>query len=116
MQIGDYEIASAAWIADYNDAGSFLDLLRSGGGKNYARYSNPSYDAALDAAQQEPDLAKRGRLLRKAEEIALRDYPWLPWRFRVTQDIVAPYVKGWIENVRDRNPTRWLWIEGKPAH
>lgn len=117
MQQGQYELASAAWIADFNDASNFLDLLRSGSGNNYARYKNRAFDTAMDSAQQETDLAKRGQLLLRAERIALKDYPWLPWRFRLTQDLVQPYVKGWIENVRDYNRSRWLWIAGKPpAH
>ena len=114
MQIGNYEIASAVWIADFNDASNFLDLLRSDSGNNYARYRNRAYDAALDAAQQEGDAAKRGQLLAAAEKIALKDMPWLPWRFRVTQDLVQPYVKGWIPNARDYNRSRWLWIEPRP--
>ncbi len=111
MQIGDYEIASAVWVADFNDASNFLDLLQSGSGNNYARYRNAAYDRALAAAQAEPDAAKRGQLLLAAEKIALKDYPWIPWRFRLTQDLVAPTVKGWIANPRDYNRSRWLWIE-----
>ncbi|HTT99104.1 MAG TPA: peptide ABC transporter substrate-binding protein [Rhizomicrobium sp.] len=115
MQIGNYEIASAVWIADFNDASNFLDLLRGDSGNNYPRYKNRAYDAAMDLAQQEPDAAKRGQLLLSAEKIALKDYPWLPWRFRVTQDLVQPYVKGWIPNARDYNRTRWLWVEPRPS-
>jgi oligopeptide transport system substrate-binding protein len=115
MQLGAFDLANAAWIADFNDASNFLDLLRSNSGNNYGRYSNPAFDATMDAAQQEPDAVKRGQLLLKAEKIALKDFAWLPWRFRVTQDLVQPYVKGWIDNVRDFNRSRWLWIEGKPA-
>ena len=72
---------------------------------------NGADDAAMDAAQQESDATKRGALLQAAEKIALKDYPWLPWRFRVTQDLVQPYVKGWIPNARDYNRTRWLRVE-----
>lgn len=115
LQIGNYDIATAVWIADFNDATNFLDLLQSAGGNNYARYRNPRYDAALAQAREEPDPARRGRLLLGAEKIALKDYPWIPWRFRVTQDLVQPYVKGWIANVRDYNRSRWLWIDGRPG-
>ncbi|MBV9989736.1 MAG: peptide ABC transporter substrate-binding protein [Alphaproteobacteria bacterium] len=111
MQMGQFEIASAVWVADFNDASNFLDLLQSGSGNNYARYRNPAYDRALAAAQNEPDAARRGALLLGAEKIALKDMPWLPWRFRLTQDLVAPAVKGWIANPRDYNRSRWLWIE-----
>jgi oligopeptide transport system substrate-binding protein len=115
MQTGDYEIASAVWIADFNDATNFLDLLQSSSGNNYARYRSPAYERALAAAQDETDLAKRGQLLLGAEKIALKDYPWIPWRFRVTQNLVQPWVKGFVSNVRDYNRSRWLWIAGKPA-
>jgi oligopeptide transport system substrate-binding protein len=113
LQLGQYEIASAVWVADFNDASNFLDLLQSGSGNNYARHRNPAFDAQLAAAQQEPDLKRRGAMLLAAEKIALKDYPWLPWRFRRTQDLVQPTVKGWVDNVRDYHRTRWLWLEGK---
>jgi len=115
MQTGQYEIATAVWIADFNDATNFLDLLQSASGNNYARYKSAAYDKALAAAQDEPDPAKRGQLLLGAEKIALRDYPWIPWRFRVTQNLVQPWVKGFVSNVRDYNRSRWLWIAGKPG-
>jgi oligopeptide transport system substrate-binding protein len=113
LQLGQYEIGSAVWVADFNDASNFLDLLQSGSGNNYARHRNPAFDTALAAAQQEPDLKRRGALLLGAEKIALKDYPWLPWRFRRTQDLVQPYVKGWVDNIRDTHRTRWLWIAGR---
>ena len=115
LQTGNYEIATAVWIADFNDATNFLDLLQSSSGNNYARYRNPAYDKALAAAQNEVDPVRRGQLLVAAEKIALKDYPWIPWRFRVTQNLVQPWVKGFVPNVRDYNRSRWLWISGKPV-
>jgi hypothetical protein len=29
----------------------------------------------------------------------------------MTQDLVHTYVRGWIENPRQVNRTRWLWID-----
>jgi oligopeptide transport system substrate-binding protein len=115
LQEGEYDLASASWFADFNDASNFLDLLRHDSGNNDSKYDNLKFDAALDAAQQEPDAAKRGQLLLAAENIALKDYPWIPLRWRMTQDLVQPYVKGWVENDRQFNATRWLWLNGKPA-
>jgi oligopeptide transport system substrate-binding protein len=114
LQQGQVDIGSAVWVADFNDASNFLDLLQSASGNNYARHRNKAFDAALAAAEAEPDLARRGQKLRQAEQIALGDYPWLPWRFRKTQDLVQPYVKGWVDNVRDYHRTRWLWLQGRP--
>jgi oligopeptide transport system substrate-binding protein len=113
----DFEIAAASWIADYNDATNFLDLLRWGNGNNnnYGGFRNPTYDSLLDKAQQEVDVTKRGKMLRQAEQIAMNDYAWIPVRFLVTQNLVQPYVKGWVSNVRDYNRTRWLSVEKHAA-
>ena len=112
---GNYDLGAASWFADFNDASNFLDLLRSDAGNNYGGYRNPAFDAMLDAAQREPDAKRRGRILAAAERMALKDYPWIPMRFRTTQDLVQSYVKGWVDNGRDLNRTRWLWLE-RPAH
>lgn len=114
MNHRNFELGYSAWVADFNDAVNFLDLLRTGANQNYGDYSNPKFDALLDQAQRETDLKKRGELLNQAEQIALNDYAWVPEYFGVTENLVKPYVKGWISNSKDFNRTRWLRIEGKP--
>ena len=106
-----FQLASANWYADFNDASNFLDLLRSDSSNNYAGYRNSGFDAAMDAAENEPDIGKRGRDLAGAEAIALKDYPWVPLRFAAQSDVVSPKVKGWITNARDFQPSRWLRLE-----
>jgi oligopeptide transport system substrate-binding protein len=105
-----FELGSASWYADFNDASNFLDLLRAGAGNNYAGYRNPRFDAAMDKAQKDAAPAIRSRDLQSAEAIALSDYPWIPARFPSQSDVVNPRVGGWIANIRDFQPTRWLWI------
>jgi oligopeptide transport system substrate-binding protein len=114
LQEHDFDIANAVWIADFNDASNFLDLLRTGGDNNYGNYSNPKFDALLDQAQSTVDPKKRGQIMQQAENIALADYAWVPCYFQVTQDIVQPWVKGWVPNLRDTNRSRWLSIAGRP--
>lgn len=113
LQQQDFEMAGPSWIADYNDATNILDLLRADSGNNYGHYKNPAYDALLNKAQMQTDLKLRGQLLGQAEQMALNDYAWVPAYFLVTQDIVQPYVKNWIPNIRGFNRTRWLWLDGK---
>ena len=114
LQQHDFDIANAEWIADFNDASNFLDLLRAGADNNYGNYANPKFDDLLNHAQQTVDLNARGALMQQAEQIALSDYAWVPCYFLVTQDIVQPWVKGWAPNIRDVYRTRWLSIEGRP--
>ena len=111
LRLHQFQLASANWYADFNDASNFLDLLRSDSGNNYAGYRNPRFDAAMDAAENEPDPAKRGRALAGAETIALKDYPWVPLRFPAQSDLVSPKVKGWSANARDFQRSRWLRVE-----
>ena len=113
LQQHQFNIAAAAWIADFNDASNFLDLLRTGSGNNYGGWSNAKYDALMDQAEHEPDAKKRGDILNQAEQLALDNYAIIPTNFRKTRNLVKTYVKGWISNQRDFNRTRWLWIEGK---
>jgi oligopeptide transport system substrate-binding protein len=108
LRLHQFQLASASWYADFNDASNFLDLLRSDSGNNYSGYRNPGFDAALDAAERESDAGKRGRALAAAEAMALKDYPWVPLRFPAQSDLVSPKVKGWSANVRDFHLSRWL--------
>ncbi len=50
-------------------------------------------------------------MLANAERMALKDYVWVPLRFRTTQDLVQPYVRGWVDNSRDMHRSRWLWLD-----
>jgi oligopeptide transport system substrate-binding protein len=115
LQTGDFDLAYAGWIADFNDPANFLDLLRgptgNNWGNNYGYYHNPKFDALLNHANQQPNADARGRLLAQAERIALMDYAWLPERFPYTLDLVQPYVQGWVPNARGIHRTRWLWID-----
>jgi len=88
----------ASWIADYNDANTFLQLLASDFGINLPRYRSAPYDAALRAAAAEPDSARRREHLQAAERILLDDAPVIPLYFFVNKHLVAPRVQGWYDN------------------
>ncbi|HVV27131.1 MAG TPA: peptide ABC transporter substrate-binding protein [Rhizomicrobium sp.] len=111
MRQGQFQIAYTTWLADYDDAGNFLDQLRSNSAGNYAGYRDPKYDALMDAAEHEPDTVKRAVLFRTAERMALAAMPWLPIRFLSQSEAVGPRVGGYIPNRRDINRSRWLWIK-----
>ena len=68
---GQYQIARNGWIADYNDPMSFLDMWLTGGGNNDAQYSNPEYDAMIDAAKASSDAQVRMDAMHRAEDIII---------------------------------------------
>jgi oligopeptide transport system substrate-binding protein len=111
-----FEVADAAWVADYNDAMSFLYLQQSATGpQNYGDYKNPAYDALLAKADNEPDAAKRAQYLADAEEIMLEDAPVAPIYFYVNKNLVNPKVTGWVDNIIDHHRTRFLCVKDRPA-
>ncbi|MDP1632185.1 MAG: peptide ABC transporter substrate-binding protein [Caulobacter sp.] len=107
-----YQVADAAWIADYNDPTSFLDLQRSyTGAQNYGDYNSPEFDALMAKADMEPDVAKRAAYIAKAEHLMLEDAPIAPIYFYVNKNLVSPKVTGWVDNLLDHHRTRWLCMK-----
>jgi oligopeptide transport system substrate-binding protein len=112
-RVRNFEVADAAWIADYNDATSFLDLQRSNyGPQNYADYDNPAYDALMKQADNEPDAVKRAGILSRAETMMLTDAPISPIYFYINKNLVNPRITGWVDNLVDHHRTRWLCVKG----
>ncbi len=111
IQVHDFDMAQAGWGADFNDASTFLDLFRTGGGNNWGEYSNPAFDAMMDAAQQDVNLESRGKKLAAAEATVLKDHAAMPLWFWTSPNMKWPYVKGWQANPMDFHRSRWVTID-----
>ena len=106
---GDFDIARAAWIADYKDPENFLALCKTGAGNNYGQYSNAEYDGLLAEAAATADPATRMGILQKAEQKGVaEDLCVVPLLFYSYHSVVSDSVKGWEPNVMDIHPTRFL--------
>lgn len=116
LRAGDFEVGRAGWLLDYSDPSNTLDLLRQGveqdgtmnWGNNYGRYSNDEFEALMDQATTEIDLAARAKLLGQAEKIAMDEYAAIPIYNYIAQNVVAPTVTGFVNNASDIHRTRWL--------
>lgn len=109
----DFQVADAAWIADYNDPMSFLYLQQSAtGAQNYGDYKNPAYDALLAKADAEPDAKRRADYLAEAEKIMLDDVPVAPIYFYVSKNLVSPNVTGFTDNIIDHHRARYWCVKG----
>jgi oligopeptide transport system substrate-binding protein len=115
-RLRDFEVADAAWIADYNDPMTFLYLQQSATGtQNYSDYANPAYDGLLAKADNEPDAVKRSAYLSAAEQIMLDDAPIVPIYFYVNKNLVSPRVTGWTDNITDWHRSRYLCFKDGAA-
>jgi oligopeptide transport system substrate-binding protein len=108
---GNYQIARSGWSADYNDATSYLDLVRCGTDANDLQYCSKKVDALIAAGNAETDDAKRTALMTEADQAAMDDYPMIPLYQRVTARLVRPYVGGYTDlDPMDREPSQDLYI------
>lgn len=106
------DIALGRWIGDYNDAYTFLGLFLSDlGPSNYSGYASPEYDRLVRTAASEVDTEKRRDLLQRAEAVLLADLPIIPVYVYTTQNMVSTRVKGWVPNIRNLHPSRFLELQ-----
>ena len=95
----DTLVFRAGWIADYNDANSFLEILHSQHGLNDSAYNNPAYDSLLEKAALTKDISKRKAILQKAETLILEDVPAIPIYYYTESFLIKPYVKNFKTNI-----------------
>jgi len=110
-----YDVSWGAWIADYLDVGTFLELFQSGSGNNRTGWSDPAYDELVAQAGACPDAAQRAALFRRAEERLLDELPIAPVYQRINLNLVAPRVRGFSDNLLDVHPLRDLSVDGPPV-
>ncbi|MBI1238766.1 MAG: peptide ABC transporter substrate-binding protein [Alphaproteobacteria bacterium] len=109
LRTGNFDIGWAGWIADYNDARNFLFLAETRSGQmNYAGYSNPAFDALVAEGDRTSDPVARGAILTRAEQMLLDDLPMAPVYFGTSRNLLHMTVRGWVDNVVDIHPTRFL--------
>ena len=90
---GEYDVARNGWVMDYNDPSNMLDLFCSGNGNNDGKYSNPDFDAAIDASKV-ADSAEHFAQLHKAEDILMEDTGCLPIAYYNDYWLQSPSLKG----------------------
>ncbi len=112
LQTRNYDMGSAGWIADYPDPENYLLLFHSDSGAlNYSGYDSEEYESLLNQAQMTSDGAERGRLYAAAEEVLLRDMPFIPTFNSVSKTLVGQHVVGYEDNGVHIHRTRWMSID-----
>ncbi len=113
----DYDIQFAGWGPDYQDAMTFVDLWVSDGGHNKMGYSNPEYDALVEAAKTElaDKPVERFEAMQKAEKILLEEDAAIgPLYQEGASQLWKPYVKDvYINSFGANFSYKWASIEGK---
>ena len=114
-QEGKYEMARAGWIADYSDPATFLNLWVTDGGNNRTGWSNKDYDRLMAEADAARAPQERLEIFQKAEEILMNEVPIIPVYFYRSKALIQPSVKGWLPNLLDHHPYKYVYLEAESA-
>jgi oligopeptide transport system substrate-binding protein len=85
--------------------------MESTNGNNNTGWKNAEYDRLISQAREERDAARRMELMRQAEEILLREAPVIPIYSYSSNDLIKPYVRGFLPSPTEEYPLHKLWID-----
>ncbi|MBS0847199.1 oligopeptide ABC transporter substrate-binding protein OppA [Citrobacter sp. JGM124] len=92
---GNYDVARAAWCADYNEPTSFLNAMQSDSSNNFTGYKSPAFDKLVGAALEASTEEQRAELYNKAEQQMDKDSAIVPVFYYVNARLVKPWVGGY---------------------
>ena len=93
----DYQVGRMGWIADYNDASTFLSMYRTAEtGNNDTGWGSEEFKNLLDASAKETDEAARTQMLVDAEAIMMEEMPVIPIYFYTSNYVIRDGVEGLV--------------------
>ncbi len=108
---GEFQIARHGWIADYNDATTFLTLVQCDSDANDNKNCNRKAEDLINQGNQSTDPEKRRALLTSAARLIMEDYPMIPLLQYTLPRLVKSYVGGYFEsNPMDRFRSKDFYI------
>ncbi len=91
---GNFQVARAGWIGDYEDPMTFLDLWLSYSGNNDAQWRVKAYDNLIESSKLATGV-DRDKLLYEAEQMIMDDLIILPIYYYTHPIMVKEHVKDW---------------------
>lgn len=95
---GNFEVARAGWIGDYEDPMTFLDLWTSYSGNNDAHWYRTEYDKLIEDSKLASG-AERDAKLYAAEKMMMDDMIIMPIYYYTQPVMVKNFVKNWYHSV-----------------
>ncbi|EBX6937779.1 oligopeptide ABC transporter substrate-binding protein OppA, partial [Salmonella enterica subsp. enterica serovar Bareilly] len=92
---GTYDVARAAWCADYNEPSSFLNMVLSYSSTNTPHYKSAEFDKLMKQSLQVKTDAERAQIYQQAEARLDKDSAIVPVYYYVSTRLVKPYVGGY---------------------
>lgn len=111
MRSGNYQIGRMAWVGDYLDPSTFLELMTGDSGNNQTRWRSAEYDRLYAEASRTVDNKRRYEIYQRCEEIIAAEAPIAPIYFYTRNNLIRPEVKGWYGNLLDFHPLKGVYLE-----
>lgn len=96
FRANDIQAQATGWIGRVEAEEYVPECFRTGGPRNFNKYSNPEVDKLVDASRVEFDQAKRGDLLKKAEDLVVEDMPAIFTMNNNAHNMWTKKVKGFV--------------------
>jgi oligopeptide transport system substrate-binding protein len=115
QQLVDFDLSLSAWIGDYNDPQTFIDMFVTDGGNNETGWGDPQYDQMLATSENTADPAQRMQILHDMEKILVEDQvPIVPIYFWVGMALYdSDKVGGFEPNFVDDHRWGEFYLPGK---
>lgn len=111
---GNFDVTRAGWCGDYNEASSFLTLMKSSNSSNDPRYHSEEYDALMAKAMTTTSEKERQAIYAQAEKLLARDMPIAPIYQYVKSRLLSPLVGGFpSNNAEEKIYTKDLYLKAK---
>lgn len=92
---GHFQMSRAGWIADYNEASAFLNILLPGSSNNHSGYDSPQFAQWMKQALVASNETQRQACYQQAEAQLAIDMPIVPIYHYVDARLIKPYVQGY---------------------
>ncbi len=94
MQQGEFDIALAGWVPDFDDAITFGELLASWNDNNRGRYHNSQYDQLVQTANRSTVPTERMQAFAGMQQLIIDEVPILPTYESAEMYAIDPQLRG----------------------
>ncbi len=104
---GNFQMARMGWIGIYVDPTPMLDFYLGDSPNNRTRWASDKYDSLMKKSKKIQDEAKRMEVLHEAEELLMKELPFMPVYFYSQNFLTAPEYEGIVYPVNRMPNLRW---------
>lgn len=114
MRTRRFELASASWMADYPDPENFLQLLygpNASPGSNNSNFDHPEYNRLFERMALLPDTPERLEIVRRMQQIATEELPWLFMAHRSSELLSQPRLHNVKASAVNEAPVKYYRVD-----